>query len=692
MKVKPYLIIGAIPLLINIYKTNAQELGIVQQQYIEDIIESLSENTEEEADFSNLFNDLTELLEHPINLNTANEDDLNKLVFLNSFQMASIIDYRSKVGIIRSVYELGYLPGFREKDIQMLERFVVCDEPAQSPIFKKSSFKYSKNRLLVRYQRVPEKQYGYKEVADSILADNPDKTRYLGSPDKLFIRYGFSAGDHINAGIVMEKDAGEEFFKGSNRQGFDFYSAHLFYKNERKLLQSLALGDYHIQLGQGLLMWSSYSGFKTSYVSQLAKRPAVIKRSFSAEENKFLRGVAVTMGKADYSVSLFASHNKIDAAIVTDTNGTSTFTGLTTTGYHNTPLEISKEKQLSIDIFGITARYDANRLKVGINVVYTEYSYRPQKSDKLYKSFAFTDRQIMGLSTDYRYLGWKSNFFGEAAYSNNALAILNGIEFYLKPKLNLGVIHRYYKPAYYSHFSGAFGENSDVANENGLFLVTEARLEKISIKAYGDVFSFPWLKYQVNAPSEGSEVCAEISYTLGNTMLSFRYKRQEKPKNYSDGENQLAAICPYTHEQFRLNATYPFGDYLKMQSRTEFALAGYSDSTKKIGFCLIQDLSTDNLKLPLDITFRVAYFNIYDYNARIYSYEKDVLYAYSSQVFYGKGWRIACLAKWQSAAWVTFYLKYSLSLYPGEETNGSGLNEIDSNHKSEIKAEAIFRF
>ena len=30
------------------------------------------------------------------------------------------------------------------------------------------------------------------------------------------------------ATVVAEKDAGEEFFTGSNKQGFDFYSGHIF--------------------------------------------------------------------------------------------------------------------------------------------------------------------------------------------------------------------------------------------------------------------------------------------------------------------------------------------------------------------------------------------------------------------------------------------------------------------------------
>lgn len=663
-----------------------------QNQFINEIIESLSENADEDADYSNIFNELTELSEHPLNLNSANDDELEKLVMLSSFQIASIIDYRAKVGTIRSVYELSYLPGFREKDIQMLEQYTICEEPKPTPISKKALFKYTKNQLLIRYQRVIEKQTGYEKVTDSILVANPNKSHYLGSPDKLFYRYGFSAGDNIHAGVVMEKDAGEEFFAGGNTKGFDFYSAHLLYSDEKRLLRTIALGDYHVQLGQGLLMWSSYSGFKTSYVGQLAKRPATVKRSFSTEENRFLRGAAVTLGKSDFTLTFFGSHNKIDASIINDSSGSECFTGFAITGNHNTPLEILKEDQLPVNIFGISARYDANRLKIGLNGVYTEYGILPDKSEKLYKSYSFYSHNIKGLSADYRYLGLKSQLFGEVAYSNNSLAIINGLLFHVNNSINLGAIHRHYHPGYYSHFSGAFGEGSEIANENGFYLGTEINIENMSVRAYGDIFSFPWLKYQVNAPSEGSEVFVELGYPLGLTNWYFRYKRQEKPKNYSNNENKLTEVLPFQNQQYRLNTVYPVGGLFTLQSRIELSMAGFTDSINNTGYCLIQDFTLSKLAIPLHVTLRAAYFNISDYNARIYSYEKDVLYAYSSTMFYGKGWRFACLVKWQPNQWVSFYLKYALFLYPGEETIGSGLNAINSNHKSEIKSEVIFRF
>ena len=42
---------------------------------------------------------------------------------------------------------------------------------------------------------------------------------YLGDPNHLFARYNFSSGRNVRAGITMEKDPGEKFFSGNNKNG-----------------------------------------------------------------------------------------------------------------------------------------------------------------------------------------------------------------------------------------------------------------------------------------------------------------------------------------------------------------------------------------------------------------------------------------------------------------------------------------
>ena len=94
--------------------------------------------------------------------------------------------------------------------------------------------KNGQHEWITRLTRTLEKQDGFAPISDSALAESPN-SRYLGDPNKIYSRYRFRFGNFVSWGITAEKDAGEEFFKGSQKQGFDYYSGHLFLRNIRKI-------------------------------------------------------------------------------------------------------------------------------------------------------------------------------------------------------------------------------------------------------------------------------------------------------------------------------------------------------------------------------------------------------------------------------------------------------------------------
>ena len=51
-----------------------------------------------------------------------------------------------------------------------------------------------------------------------------DKNGYLGYQYKHWIRYQFTYGKWIKAGIMASQDAGEPFFAGKNKWGYDYVS------------------------------------------------------------------------------------------------------------------------------------------------------------------------------------------------------------------------------------------------------------------------------------------------------------------------------------------------------------------------------------------------------------------------------------------------------------------------------------
>ena len=55
------------------------------------------------------------LYDHPVNLNRGDMADLERIVWLSSFQIKSLLHYRKEHGRIASVYEIPYILGFDEE-------------------------------------------------------------------------------------------------------------------------------------------------------------------------------------------------------------------------------------------------------------------------------------------------------------------------------------------------------------------------------------------------------------------------------------------------------------------------------------------------------------------------------------------------------------------------------------------------
>jgi hypothetical protein len=160
-------------------------------------------------DYDAYIDELEQFKKNPINLNKADENTLNDLPLLLPPQIASLLQYITLHGKLLSIYELQAVPGFDLVTIQRILPFVMVDSdisdtkvPAKK-LFSKGTFTF-----VSRYRQNIEKSEGYKLT---------EGNRYLGNPFNLFIRFRYNYGTKLSYGFTAEKDAGEEFFKGSNK-------------------------------------------------------------------------------------------------------------------------------------------------------------------------------------------------------------------------------------------------------------------------------------------------------------------------------------------------------------------------------------------------------------------------------------------------------------------------------------------
>lgn len=678
------------------FSSSAQNTEEIINERVEFLVENLQE---EDLDIAVITDEYRDLIEHPINLNKASYEDLQRLYLLSDIEINHLLNHIADNGKLISIYELQAVPGFDLEVIRLILPFVKVTDRFDDPnVSFKEMLRNSDNEIFLRYQRVIEQKEGYAPIDDSTLNANPNK-RYLGNPDKYYLRYRFKYRNNISLGLTAEKDPGEQFFKGEQKYGFDFYSAHLMVKGFG-LLKGAVIGDYHMQLGQGLVFWSGLNFGKSALVMNAKRNRQGMRPYTSADENRFLRGAAVTIGDDHWQGTIFASYKKIDANVSSgDTLDEEQFVSVSsiqTSGYHRRPSEIEDRKVLPELITGGNIAYKSRRLSVGLTGVYNRLYGNVQRDLSLYNQFDFNSNSLFNLGLDYNAVLKNMNFFGEVAWSNNnAWATMHGLLMALDPRFSMSIIFRHYDKKYQSQYASGFGEGSNTANETGLYVGINSQLsQKWLLTGFVDFYKKPWLSYQVDAPSNGVDYLAQLQYKPSRALeIYVRYRHRIKEKNTKIPDGTIDDLVPVDQKNLRIHFGYKINETFSVRTRVEGVLFT-QDEQQREGILLYQDLIVKPKNFPISGSIRYALFETENYDARIYAYENDLLYVYSIPAYFYKGsrfyvnLRITPFRKIKLDIW----LRYSAWMYSNQDEVSSGLETINGGTKSEFKAQLRLRF
>lgn len=667
-----------------------------QTQSIEETLELHAESSDEEYDYTDIFAELEFFLANPLPINIATHDEIRQLFFLNDIQINNLLRYISDYGKITTLYELAYVDGFDREVIAMLEPFITLSDEARTTRIKPGdALRYGKNQLFVRYQQLLETQQGFLPIADTLLQQNPNQ-RYLGSPFRLYTRYGYNYRNRLRWGFTAEKDPGEEIFKGSQKRGYDFYSGFFYMKGD-KLLRDIVIGDYHLQFGQGLTLWTNFSFGKSTDISGMRKIQREIRPNTSVNENQFLRGSAVKLGYKRFTFMAFGSKKNIDATIAQTDGATGevlSVSALQYTGLHRTPREQENRRSLGETLYGGRASLTGSRFQTGITFYKMKFDASIEPSQSLYNRYYFRGTENHAAGFDLLYLFRAGQFFGEVSRSaSGGMAMLAGGTLFPSSRLVLSGIYRKYDRDYKNIYNAPFAESPAVAGEEGLFLgVLFLVSPKISFSGYTDYFRFSWLRFGVDAPSRGKEYLGEFIYNLSRAVeMRFRYRYKQRERNLS-GAELMPVLEPYEKQNLRFHIHYQAMRELAVRTRAEWAMNTSNGKNPKHGYMMYQDVIWEPGQQRWSFSGRFALFDTDTFDERIYAYENDVLYAFSVPSYYFKGSRVYLLMRCQASRKLDLWLRISQTWFANESTLGSGLDLIDGNTRTEVKAQIRYRF
>lgn len=658
----------------------AQELPPGTQQQLE----SLAEFSENELEDDAILQDLAFYKDHPLNLNAAGADDLHPFSFLSALQIQNFLAYRKALGSIISIYELQAVPGWDLQTIRKLLPYISIRQPVGFSRSFLPRLTGGSHYMLMRTSRTLEKVKGY----DTSLANH-----YLGNPGYLLFRYQYKYNNLLQYGFTAEKDAGEQFFKGAQSKGFDFYSFHLIAR-DLGCFKTIVLGDFSTNLGQGLVQWQSLAFTKGSEVASIKRQAPVLKPYTSAGEFYFNRGVGFTLKKGNAELTLFGSARKLDANIVSDTSKGASVSSFISSGLHRTSSEIADRSSLRQHSLGGNISWNPKPFHAGFNAVYHSFSIPIEKRSDPYNLFALKGRTAFNMSTDYSFTLRNIHFFGEAAVDQNYhTAFLNGVLVSLDPKVDLSMLHRYYEKDYVTVYGKAFSENSLPTNETGLYMGVRIRLfPTFTVNAYSDVYQFAWLKYRTDAPSVGCDYFIQFAWQPNKLVeLYARYRNEQKSMNNSSENGVMNELSTRLKQHGRIHFSYQLNSRLSWQNRMEVVWYKKGDGQEEKGFMFFTGMNYKPLK-RLSANGRILFFETPGFDSRIYTYENDVLYSFSTPFYYGNGLRYYVNLNFDVSKSFSLWLKFSRTGYRDGLTVGSGSSEILGNSKSDIKLQAMLQF
>ncbi|NOX37445.1 MAG: helix-hairpin-helix domain-containing protein [Calditrichaeota bacterium] len=585
---------------------------------------------------SDLLIRLQELADQPIHVNTARLADLLRIPFLDRQTAQAILAYRKSRGKIDRLEELIAIPGLTPDLFNLLKPFL-----RTHPHSARAQWEY---RLQWR-QRLP-------------LARGYAEKRYSGTPFYLFHKFRMQWSDAWQLHLVWEKDPGEANW-------FDFGSFAIRYRPPAKGWQ-VFMGDYNLQLGQGLVINRAYG--QPLY----ADSPYLFRQShldgspkFSVNEWAFLRGGLLQLEPGRGTLLLFFSRMARDGIFSADS---SRIQRIVNTGLHRTPAEQAGHRNFKETIAGSGWQLSGTQWEFLTTLVIVHYSHP-------------VEREWAAASSRWTYATLAHRLGSAAAGWNGEVALLSGRYpatrqlFFLQQRgFRYGLVVYYSHPEFWAFHGREFGEMTrSPGNRVGYFLQAGWQpAENVSLSGY----------YHVHRPVRQADTFPAYRKSLqlqgtvrgSATELLLRWTRKQRPD-----------LARTMRHEFRLQWRFHPGKRFRLRQRLEITrLWSQGRFLLSYGFSLYHQL-TYRVDQRFQVDFRWTQFQIPDYSLRMYEYEPDLPDNFQVSLWNDRGyrWFIRLKYRWRSS--VDLFLKISQRFYPDRSTLGSNWDTIPQNRVTDIR-------
>ena len=493
---------------------------------------------------------------------------------------------------------------------------------------------------------------------------------YLGSSSSFYDRMTFVQGEHFSGGLLLAKDGGEQrltdftsgYISGSHVFGFS----------------NVILGDYRVEVGQGIALWRGYDFSKGSdVIAPVWRHGRGLTSPLSSDETAFFRGVAAEVSSAALKTAVFYSQRSLSSSL--DANGS--VTSLYTSGYFRTTGEQSKRNNLTEKLYGFHAAYFVHgNENVGITIYRAQFNRNLLIDD----GKRFSGNGYTLLAADYNVSSGSTMLFGEWATMNQVVGGISGVLFTPTHEIQVISAVRVYPYRLFSLHGLGFGERATTSNEAGMYLGVHLKLPYATLlTSYIDQFKFPEGTSSSKFSMNGNELFMEVeNHSFRKSTITVRYQR----KSFQTvGSNSFSVMTDLQRlQRVRLQGDFRLTTKVQLRGRIEKVFLDWKYvSRNEQGTLVYYDLfarPTGSFKCNL----RILLFRTDSYDTRIAEYERDLDGVLSLPLLYGSGIRWYFLVNYRIADHFEIFAKYSDTIRDDVKHIGSGLDELPTNRDNRV--------
>lgn len=626
----------------------------------QDFVNEVSDDAyAEEQGWTEQMEELALLAAHPMDINTATREQLRQLPFLSDEQIEEIHTYIFLHQGMRSMSELLAISSIDYRTRRFLSLFLYADQGVfarRDTLTLKSLLRNSRHEAAVRMDIPLYYRDGYSYP--------PSKGGYNGSTLYNNVRYRMKSQQHLDFGVLAEKDQGEPFHRNG---GWDYYGLHVMVR-DIGILRAAIVGDYRMGFGEGLVV---NTGFTTGKSSLMGRPSQGIRAHHGMDEANFFRGGAATFRVKEAELTAWVSHRKLDATLNSDGSART----LLTSGLHRTDNELDKKENLGSTLAGGNVTWRHKGTHLGATGYFQRFHRSLSPGTALYQRIYPAGRDFGVVGTNYGYTHLWFSVSGETAYSTEqgGWATLERASWKISPRYTLSGSYRFYSYKYYSFYASAIAENSSVQNESGATLRLDATpIDRLTATLYADFFYNPWPRYSMTHSSSGQELTATAQYQWQRRhTLSVRYQLKHKEQNdLMRWHHRLRLQYVWTKDSWTLRSLLNL--HAKDGDRPGYALSQ-----------LVRYKHTTG-----DVAVMASYFDTPNYDTRVFVYEPTLSNMFRYPSLYGRGVRLSAVGRY--FVWhrrLCLEVLIGSTRFTDRKTQGSGMQQIRSPWKSDISVQ-----